>query len=316
MTRLRTVVIRWGIRLAVLAVLAILLVRVGAEPFLQGLRGVTGVAVVAALVLTAAATVLSAWRWTLVSAALGTRLPLRTAFSSYYRSQLLNSLLPGGVTGDVERGLRSGAGSGRRLRGVRVVAWDRAAAQAAQLVLLAVVLLASAGPLRVVGGLLALLLTALVGGWLLLRSRVPQAPTGRAGRAAAAVRDDLARITERPATLVAVAGASVLVTLLHASVFVLAASITGASLDAARLLPLALVGADRDDDPGGPRRARPARGDGRTAVRASRCRRLPRRRRGDRLRRPGDDRGAARGDPARPVLAARPVSGTASKAAP
>lgn len=241
MTRRRTVIIRWGIRLAVLAVLGILLVRVGAAPFLQGLRGVTGVAVVAALVLTAAATVLSAWRWTLVSAALGTKLALRTAFSSYYRSQLLNSVLPGGVTGDVERGLRSGAGPGWHLRGVRVVAWDRAAAQAAQLILLAVVLLASTGPLRVVGGLLALLLAALVGGWLLLRRRVPHAPTGRAGRAAAAVRDDLARITERPATLVAVVGASVLVTLLHASVFVLAASITGASLDAVRLLPLALA---------------------------------------------------------------------------
>jgi uncharacterized membrane protein YbhN (UPF0104 family) len=217
------------------------LLRVGAEPVVEGLRGVTGTAVVVALLLTAAATVLSAWRWTLVSAALGTSLPLPAAVSSYYRSQLLNSVLPGGVTGDVERGLRSTAGSRRGLHGVRVVAWDRAAAQAAQLALLAVVLLVSAGPLRVVGGLLALLLGALVVGAVLLRRRIRGAPVGRMGRAAAAVRGDIARIAERPATLTAVVVASVLVTLLHASVFVLAASITGASLDAVRLLPLALV---------------------------------------------------------------------------
>jgi uncharacterized membrane protein YbhN (UPF0104 family) len=231
----------WGIRLAVVAVLGIVLLRVGAEPFVQGLRGVTGTAVVVALLLTAAATVLSAWRWTLVSAALGTSLPLPAAVSSYYRSQLLNSVLPGGVTGDVERGLRSTPGSRRRLHGVRVVAWDRAAAQAAQLALLAVVLPVSAGPLRIAGGLLALLLCALVVGAVLLRRRSRGAPGGRMGRAAAAVRADVTRIAERPATLAAVVVASVLVTLLHASVFVLAASITGASLDAVRLLPLALV---------------------------------------------------------------------------
>ncbi|HEY8317332.1 MAG TPA: lysylphosphatidylglycerol synthase transmembrane domain-containing protein [Amnibacterium sp.] len=230
----------WGIRLAVVAVLGMVLLRVGAEPVVEGLRGVTGTAVVVALLLTAAATVLSAWRWTLVSAALGTSLPLPAAVSSYYRSQLLNSVLPGGVTGDVERGLRSTAGSRRGLHGVRVVAWDRAAAQAAQLALLAVVLLVSAGPLRVVGGLLALL-GALVGSAVLLRRRIRGAPVGGMGRAAAAVRGDIARIAERPATLTAVVVASVLVTLLHASVFVLAASITGASLDAVRLLPLALV---------------------------------------------------------------------------
>ena len=242
MTRLRRPVLRWGIRLAVVAVLSIVLLRVGAGPFVQGLRGVSGVAVVVALGVTAAATVLSAWRWTLVSGALGTSMPLGTAVSSYYRSQLLNSVLPGGVTGDVERGLRSTADPGRRrLQGMRVVAWDRAAAQAAQLVLLAAVLLVSDGPLRVVGGLLALLLGALVAGSLLVRHRVAGVPAGRVRRTGAAIRDDLARIAERPATLLAVIGASVLVTLLHASVFVLAASITGASLDAVRLLPLALA---------------------------------------------------------------------------
>ncbi len=230
---------RWVLRGAVVAVVGVLLLRVGTAPFVAGLQRLTAVAVLAALVLTAAATVLSAWRWTLVSRALGVPLPLRTAVAAYYRSQLLNSVLPGGVTGDLERGLRA-TGPGRRLRGLRVVGWDRGAAQVVQLAVIAGFLLLVGTSFPVAGGLAAGVGAALLGGWLIGR-RVSLRPGGRPARAAAAVRGDLRRLTRRPATLLAIIGASVLVTLLHASVFVLAAVVTGAPFDPLLLLPLSLA---------------------------------------------------------------------------
>jgi glycosyltransferase 2 family protein len=233
-------VARWVLRGAVVAVVGLLVLRVGTAPFLAGLQRLTAVAVLAALALTAAATVLSAWRWTLVSRALGVGLPLRTAVSAYYRSQLLNSVLPGGMTGDLERGLRT-TGPGRRLHGLRVVGWDRGAAQVVQLAVIAGFLLLLGTPLLVAGTVIAVVVAALLGGWLIAGRRVAQRPRSRLLRAAAAVRRDLRRLTRRRATLLVIIGASALVTLLHASVFMLAAVVTGAPFDPLRLLPLALA---------------------------------------------------------------------------
>jgi uncharacterized membrane protein YbhN (UPF0104 family) len=160
--------------------------------------------------------------------------------AAYYRSQLLNSVLPGGVTGDLERGLRA-TGPGGRLHRLRVVGWDRAAAQVVQLAVIAGFLLLVDVPLPAAGVVVALAAGALLGGFLLTRRGVPGRPHGRLVRAAEAVRRDLHRLTRRPATLVAIVGASALVTLLHASVFVLAAVVTGVPFDALRLLPLALA---------------------------------------------------------------------------
>ena len=50
----------------------------------------------------------------------GEPVPLRTAYVAYYRSQLLNATLPGGVVGDVHRGVR---------HGWRGVLWERASAR-------------------------------------------------------------------------------------------------------------------------------------------------------------------------------------------
>jgi glycosyltransferase 2 family protein len=233
-------VARWALRSAVVAVVGLLVLRVGTAPFVAGVQRLTAVAVLAALALTAAATVLSAWRWTLVSRALGVGLPLRTAVAAYYRSQLLNSVLPGGVTGDLERGLRT-TGPGRRLHGLRVVGWDRGAAQVVQLAVIAGFLLLVGTSFLVAGTIIAVVVAALLGGWLIARRRVSQRPRSRLVRAAAGVRRDLRRLTRRRATLLVIIGASALVTLLHASVFVLAAVVTGAPFDPLRLLPLALA---------------------------------------------------------------------------
>ena len=66
---------------------------------------------------------------------LGVDVPLRTAFAAYYRSQFLNATLPGGVLGDVHRGVSHGRETGAMGRGLRSVAWDRAIGQVVQAVL-------------------------------------------------------------------------------------------------------------------------------------------------------------------------------------
>ena len=67
-----------------------------------------------------------------------------TAVASYYRSQFLNTTLPGGVVGDVHRGVRHGRDAGDVGRGLRAVAWERSAGQVVQVALTLLVLLAAA----------------------------------------------------------------------------------------------------------------------------------------------------------------------------
>jgi uncharacterized membrane protein YbhN (UPF0104 family) len=72
------------------AILAVLLWRLGGGAFLDGLRLINGWAVVVALGVGALTTVSSAWRWRLVADGLGVRLPLRTAVAHCYRAVFLN----------------------------------------------------------------------------------------------------------------------------------------------------------------------------------------------------------------------------------
>lgn len=82
---------------------------VGPEPFADGLRAAGPVALVAALAITAITTVCCAWRWRVLARGLGADVPLGTAVSAYYRSQLINATVPGGIVGDVHRAVRHGA---------------------------------------------------------------------------------------------------------------------------------------------------------------------------------------------------------------
>ncbi|MFL6061524.1 MAG: lysylphosphatidylglycerol synthase domain-containing protein [Marmoricola sp.] len=100
--------LRW-LRVAGGALVILVLVHeVGAEPLVDGLRATSPWAVLAALVLTAGTTWCCAVRWSLVSARLGSAVPALAAYKAYYRSQLINATLPGGVVGDVQRSLRHG----------------------------------------------------------------------------------------------------------------------------------------------------------------------------------------------------------------
>src|SRR5690348_3935613 len=121
---------------------------VGAAPFKDGLRAVSWPAVVAAVTLTVLTTVCSAWRWRVVARALGDDIDLPAATGAYYRSLFLNSVLPGGILGDVNRAVTQGRRAGDVAQGVRAVAWERLCGQVIQAVVTAVVLLALPSPVR------------------------------------------------------------------------------------------------------------------------------------------------------------------------
>jgi hypothetical protein len=117
-------------------VLAVVVWRVGAGPFVDAVRSTDPVALAAALAITALTTVCCAWRWRVVAGGLGVDVPLRSAVGAYYRSQFLNATLPGGVLGDVQRAVRHGA---------RPVVAERTVGQVVQVVATVAVLLL--GPL-------------------------------------------------------------------------------------------------------------------------------------------------------------------------
>src|SRR4029453_3111955 len=111
----------WGRPLVGAGILAVLVWRLGPGPFLDGVRLISPGSLLAALSITALTTVCSAWRWQTVARGLGGGLPLRAAIAAYYRSQFLNSALPGAVVGDVHRGVRHGLDAGDLGRGLRAV---------------------------------------------------------------------------------------------------------------------------------------------------------------------------------------------------
>jgi len=138
----------WARLLAAALILAVLIWRLGARPFLDGLRGVGPGTLLAALAITGVTSVCSAWRWRVVAEALGVGLPLPAATVAYYRSQFLNCTLPGGLLGDIHRGVRHGADAGSLGRGVRAVVWERTAGQVVQAAIALVVLLALPSPVH------------------------------------------------------------------------------------------------------------------------------------------------------------------------
>ncbi|GMA95548.1 hypothetical protein GCM10025881_23720 [Pseudolysinimonas kribbensis] len=137
------------------AVVAATVAAVGAGPFLRGIASLTPVPILGAVLLAAAATAAAAWRWSVVAGALGIPLTWPAAVAAYYRSQFLNTVLPGGVLGDVHRAYRHGRGAAQPVAAARAVATERIAGQLAQLVLV-VAVLTVLGASAVLPGTLAL----------------------------------------------------------------------------------------------------------------------------------------------------------------
>ena len=225
--------LRWPARIAAAATLAVLVWSLGTRPFLDGLRAIDGRALAAAAGLAALTTVCCAWRWRIVARGLGVDLRLGTAVAAYYRSLFLNVTLPGGVVGDVHRGISHGRDTSDVGRGLRAVAWERSAGQVVQVVLSVAVLLVLPSPVRATMPLVALgLLAAAAGVAVAMRAR----PT--AGRLRRAVARDL---RDAGRAWPAITLASALVVAGHALTFVIAARTAGATAPPSQLLPLALL---------------------------------------------------------------------------
>jgi glycosyltransferase 2 family protein len=232
---------RW--RVALGTALPLLLVwRVGAGPFLTALRGLDPGLLLVGLLLGAVVTASCAWRWRLVARAVGIPLSLPAAASAYYRAQFLNTVLPGGVLGDVERGLRHGAQVTDTARAVRAVVWERFSGQAVQVgltVVLLTVLPSPLGSMVPTVGVPAVLAAVAVAGavWL----GVGRLGVGRLGvnRRGPLRAEALAVLGRR--TLPGVVGSSLLATTGHVVTFVLAARAVGVAASVEVLVPLALL---------------------------------------------------------------------------
>jgi len=223
------------------AILAVLVWRLGTGPFLAGVRGINGWALVAAASITALTTVCSAWRWRTVAGGLGIRLPLRTAVAAYYRSQFLNSALPGGVVGDVHRGVRHGLDAGDLGLGLRAVAWERAAGSGVFAVVALGTLVLLDSPVHpAMGAVLAAVVTGAVCVAVVLRTVRADGPTRRA-RVLRAVRSDVRHGLLDRRTWPVVALTSAAVALGHAGIFLVAAATVGVHAAPAVLWPLAML---------------------------------------------------------------------------
>jgi glycosyltransferase 2 family protein len=229
----------WARAAGAAATLAVVVWRLGEGPFREGVRAVDGGALAAGAAIGVVTTICCAWRWTIVARGLGVDLSPPAAVAAYYRSVFLNLTLPGGVVGDVHRGVSHG----RDVRDVggamRAVAWERTAGQLVQVVLTVVVLLALPSPVQ---SSMPLVAGALVGAAicvvLLDRARPGGGRWARLRNAVVRdVRDGLLARRRFPVVVLA----SALVVLGHAATFVIAARTAGATAPVSRLLPLAFL---------------------------------------------------------------------------
>ena len=256
-----------------MAILAVLVWRVGTGPFLDGLRMVDAPALVAAArdrradhgVLRLAVEPGRAR-----ASACGCR--CGTAVAAYYRSQFLNTTLPGGVLGDVHRAVRhgldigdvglrragGGAGTGRRA--------GRCRSSLAVAVLLRVPV---AGTAPHAGGRwrspCAVGLARRRSAALAVAAR-PARPAGR-GRCARAGADVRAGLLA-PRTWPGIVLASAVVVAGHLATFLLAARTAGSTAPLALLVPLTLLALLAMALPLQHRRLGTARGRGGVGVRA------------------------------------------------
>jgi uncharacterized membrane protein YbhN (UPF0104 family) len=215
--------------------------RLGTGPFLDGIATISGSSLAAATAIAVVTTVCCAWRWSIVARGLGVQVPLRTAIAAYYRSQFLNTTLPGGVLGDVHRGVRHGRDVGDLGRGLRAVAWERSAGQVVQLVLALILLLILPSPVRSVMPIVA---GAVVASALVVVALARKSPHDGPSRWAeflrtvnTDVRDGVLARRSWPGITVA----STVAVVGHTATFLIAARTAGSNASVLQMLPLAMV---------------------------------------------------------------------------
>jgi glycosyltransferase 2 family protein len=231
----------WGRVVGPAVVLAVLVWRLGTGPFIDGIRAVDGGALAAAAGVGALTTVCCAWRWTIVARGLGVELSLPAAVAAYYRSLFLNVTLPGGIAGDVHRGVSHGRDISDVGRALRAVAWERFAGQVVQVLVTVAILLVLPSPVQSSMPLVAIAVVVAVFAVVLVaraRSDHGRSAWARLSRAVAGdIRDAL--LARR--AWVGIAVASALVVAGHAITFMIAARTAGTTAPPSQLLPIALL---------------------------------------------------------------------------
>ena len=231
----------WGRLFGCALTLAVLVWRLGTTPFLDGIRTVNGAALAAAAGVGVLTTVCCAWRWKIVAGGLGVELSLRAAVAAYYGSLFLNLTLPGGIVGDVHRGISHGRDVSDVGRALRSVAWERFAGQVVQAVVTVVVLLALPSPVRSFLPVLVIAPVVVVLGMVLVARGRPDGARSAWARLRGAAANDIRNGLLARRAWFGIALASALVVCGHAATFMLAALTTGTPASPSRMLPLALI---------------------------------------------------------------------------
>lgn len=223
------------------AVLAVVLWQTGTGPFVKGVRSLDATTLVLGAVLTLGITLAGAWRWRLVAQGLGVGLGTGAAVASCYRAQFLNATLPGGVLGDVHRGVRHGLDAGSTSRGLRSVLWERVAGQVVQAVIALVVLLVLPSPVQAWMPVVLMVTAAVV----VLTAACAPTLRRRAGRRLRALRrvvgEDVRSGVLRHGAWQGIVVASTLAVVGHVATWFLAARAVGVSASALTMLPLAVL---------------------------------------------------------------------------
>jgi uncharacterized membrane protein YbhN (UPF0104 family) len=220
--------------------LAVLVWRLGTGPFLHGVGTIDGGALAEAAGIAVLTTVCCAWRWKTVARGLGVDLPLPVAVAAYYRSLFLNVTLPGGIVGDIHRGVSHGREVRDVGRSLRAVAWERFAGQIVQAVLTVAILVALPSPVQSSMPLVALaVVVALCGAALAVKVR----PNGRSvwARVRRALSRDIRDGLLAHRAWIGIALASALIVAGHTLTFLLAARTAGTTASLPQLLPIAVL---------------------------------------------------------------------------
>lgn len=230
---------RWVRSLGGAAILMILVAQLGSAPFREALRALDTASLVAGVLIAIATTACVAWRWRLIAERLNIELPMSSAMAAYYRSQFLNVTLPGGVLGDIDRGLHHGREVDDVHRALRAVAWERTSGQAV-LAVAALVVLLLLGPFTSV----ALMLAA--GAIVTTAILVVVAGVAHRGRAGPVVRAARVAVSDgrgllHPRVLLGITLASLAAVTGHVATFVVAARTVGVGMPIVELVPVALV---------------------------------------------------------------------------
>jgi uncharacterized membrane protein YbhN (UPF0104 family) len=228
-------------RVAGAAILGAVLWRTGTGPFVAGVRALDARTVVLGAGIAGLTTLACAWRWRLVADGLGVSIRMGPAVASCYRSQFLNTVLPGGVLGDLHRGLLHGRQAGDTGLALRAVWWERFAGQSVQVLVAVVVLLLLSSP---VTPAMPAVTASLAAGVLVcaLAARRPRAEHRTwAGRVLRVVHDDIRFGLLVRGAWPGVVMASVAAAAGHVATYLLVARAVGVTVPLVTLLPLAVI---------------------------------------------------------------------------